>query len=294
MNFLGELKEYQNIIDKNIINLIKIKDCPESIAQGMEYSLLAGGKRIRPILSLSVCKALGGNTEDVLNLGCAIEFIHTYSLIHDDLPAMDNDDLRRGKPTNHKVFGEAKAILAGDGLLNYAYEIIFSEIVNNKYDARFVNCGEIIAKAAGVKGMIGGQIIDIENEGVTLPLERLYEMHRKKTGALIEASCLVGCILSNQKESTDLVLNYSQNLGMAFQIVDDILDCTGDVTKLGKNIGSDEENNKSTFVSILGLNQSIELANEYSKKAMSLARQIEKDNDGFLLNLTEYLLHRES
>lgn len=294
MDFLYELKSYQDIVDKKIIELINIYDAPESILEAMKYSLLAGGKRIRPILAISVCKALGGSLEEVLNLGCAVEFIHTYSLIHDDLPAMDNDDLRRGKPTNHKIFGEAKAILAGDGLLNYAFETIFNEAIKNSFDSRCILAGDILSKASGVRGMVGGQVIDIENEGIKISAETLYDMHRKKTGALIEAACLIGCVMSGKSDYMNKVLEYSRNLGIAFQIKDDILDYTGDVAKLGKNIGSDKENNKSTFVSILGLEKSIELANLYSNKAKLYASEIEKDSNSFLAGLTDYLLHRES
>lgn len=292
MNFLNELKLNQNMINSNINELINIYDAPLSIVEAMKYSLLAGGKRLRPVLAITICAALGGNKEDALSLACAIEFIHTYSLIHDDLPSMDNDDLRRGKLTNHKVYGEAKAILAGDGLLNYAFEIIFNEVIMRKYDPRYITAGEIIAKASGVRGMIGGQVIDIENEGNNIEIEKLFEMHRKKTGALIEAACCTGCVISGKSEYMYNVIEYSKNLGIAFQIIDDILDYTGDVNKLGKNIGSDMQNNKSTFVSLLGLSKSKELANEYSEKAKSFAKEI--DLEGFLIYLTEYLLHRES
>lgn len=292
MNFYNELNIKKSIINSKIEELINIDIVPQNIIEAMRYSLLAGGKRIRPILAVSICSALGGKTEEVLTLGCAIEFIHTYSLIHDDLPAMDNDDLRRGKPTNHKVFGEAKAILAGDGLLNYAFEIIFSEIIKSGFNFKYINAGEIIAKASGIKGMIGGQVMDIDNEGHDIKIDELYAMHRKKTGALIEAACLTGCIMSGKDDCKDLVIDYSKNLGIAFQIVDDILDCSGDVKKLGKNIGSDQINNKSTFVSILGLDKSIDLAKEYTTKSKSSAEKI--DDTGFLVHLTEQLLHRDS
>ena len=292
MEFSLELKVKQNIINTRILELINVDDAPRSIVEAMKYSLLAGGKRIRPVLSLSICAGLGGNSEEVLNLACALEFIHTYSLIHDDLPAMDNDDLRRGKPTNHKIFGEAMAILAGDGLLNYAYEIIFNEIIKSGINSNYVYAGEIIARCAGIKGMIGGQVIDVENEGKNIDINKLYEMHRKKTGALIEAACTLGCCISNKIEKMDNINEYSKNLGIAFQIVDDILDCTGNSEELGKNIGSDIANNKSTFVSVLGLNKSIELAKEYTEKAEHYANIIDKTQ--FLLYLTHYLLNRKS
>jgi geranylgeranyl diphosphate synthase, type II len=292
MLFLEELKCKQNLIEARIKDLIEIKDSPEIIVEAMKYSLLAGGKRVRPILAEVICTALGGNSNEVMNLGCAIEMIHTYSLIHDDLPAMDNDSLRRGKPTNHIIYGEAMAVLAGDGLLNYAFEVVFRECCNSGFDSRFIRAGEIISTASGVSGMIGGQVIDIENEGKTIEISDLYKMHRKKTGALIEAACLIGCVVSGNLEHYDMVKEYSQNLGIAFQIIDDILDCTGDEKKLGKNIGSDQENNKATFVSLLGLEKSKKLAEQYSLDAKKIAGEI--DEDGFLVELTEYLLHRES
>jgi geranylgeranyl diphosphate synthase, type II len=292
MLFQEELKHKQNFVEARIKDLIEMKDSPEIIVEAMKYSLLAGGKRLRPILAEVVCTALGGNSNQVMNLGCAIEMIHTYSLIHDDLPAMDNDSLRRGKPTNHIVYGEAMAVLAGDGLLNYAFEVIFHECINSGFDSRFIKAGEIISTASGTTGMIGGQVIDIENEGKTIELDDLYKMHRKKTGALIEAACLTGCVISGNTKNYDLVKEYSQNLGIAFQIIDDILDDIGDEKKLGKNIGSDRENNKATFVSLLGIEKSKKLAEQYSLEAKNLAQEIERD--GFLVKLTEYLLHRES
>jgi geranylgeranyl diphosphate synthase type II len=189
MKFTEEIIKKQKMVNDYLDKLMQIHEAPEIIIEGMKYSVTAGGKRIRPILALSICSGLGGNIEDAMPLACSIELIHTYSLIHDDLPAMDNDDLRRGKPTNHKVYGEANAILAGDALLNYAFECIFDTIEKNNYQPRFVKCGSIIAKAAGVTGMIGGQVTDIESEGKDMDLQQLIKMHRMKTGALIEAAC---------------------------------------------------------------------------------------------------------
>lgn len=291
MDFNYELKIKQDMVNNCLKNMISSKDAPGSIVDAMNYSLMAGGKRIRPILSISVCKSLGGSIDDILEFACAIELIHTYSLIHDDLPAMDNDDLRRGKPTNHKVFGEAKAILAGDGLLNYAFEIML-EIALNKSDVKYLEAAKTVARASGIRGMIGGQVIDIECEGKTIDIDTLYLMHSKKTGALIEASCLTGCIIAGRKDMIEAVREYSRNLGIAFQIVDDILDYVGDTKKLGKNTGVDMEKGKSTFVSILGIEKSKELALSYSQKAKDMAIYIDKSS--FLLNLTEYLLYREN
>ncbi|MCX7885211.1 MAG: polyprenyl synthetase family protein [Caloramator sp.] len=291
MDFQKELRLKQKLVNQRLEKIIDENDAPVRIVEAMKYSLLAGGKRIRPILSISICQALGGKIDDVLDFACAIEFIHTYSLIHDDLPAMDNDDLRRGKPTNHVVFGEAMAILAGDGLLNYAFEIMLKEAVDkNKFF--YLKAADIVAKAAGIKGMIGGQVIDLESEGKKIDIDTLNKMHRKKTGALIEASCLCGCIIAQKEDMTEAVKEYGKNLGIAFQIVDDILDYVGDPKKLGKNTGIDIKNNKSTYVSILGIEKSKKLAEEYSLNARNNAKTIDKS--GFLLNLTDYLLNRES
>lgn len=292
MNFIDELNRRQEVINNYLKELMKIEDAPLSIIEAMSYSLLSGGKRIRPILAMSFCEALGGTIEQVLPYSCAIELIHTYSLIHDDLPAMDNDDLRRGRPTNHKVFGEAKAVLAGDSLLNYAFEIMMNDVVKNKCENKFVEAAKIISSASGVRGMIGGQVIDIESEGKQLDINKLIEMHSKKTGALIEASCLIGCMIAEKQERADDIKEYSKCIGITFQIVDDILDYIGDAKKLGKNIGSDAAKNKSTFVSLIGIDKSKEMAKLYTEKAQNIAGNIDKT--GFLSKLTDYLLNREN
>lgn len=292
MNFQEILKLKQDMVNSHLEELLKIEDAPGDILDAMKYSLLACGKRIRPILAISICEALGGRIEDVLSFACAMEMIHTYSLIHDDLPAMDNDNLRRGKPTNHVVFGEAKAILAGDALLNYAFEVMLSEIAKKGYGEKYVKAAEIVAASSGVKGMIGGQVIDIESENSSMDLKELQDMHRRKTGALIEASALLGCIISGKTERMDLVGEYSRNLGIAFQIVDDILDYEGDSSILGKSIGKDEAEGKSTFVSILGIEKSKEMANKYSENAYDIAKSL--DASGFLGELTLYLLNRKN
>lgn len=292
MDFTASLQNVQHMIDENLRKLINDDYSDSNIVKAMSYSLLAGGKRVRPVLSVAICKALGGNMDEILNIGSAIECIHTYSLIHDDLPAMDNDALRRGKPTNHIVFGEANAILAGDGLLNFAFEIIFKEILKNNCDKRFIQAGELISRAAGVIGMIGGQVIDMENEGKQIELDQLYKMHSKKTGALIEAACLSGVYISGNLEALELVKEFSSRIGVAFQIVDDILDYTGDEIVLGKKIGSDKQNGKATFVSLLGIEESKELADKLTIEAKRYAEQI--DVSGFLMDFTEYLLKRQN
>jgi geranylgeranyl diphosphate synthase type II len=291
MDFINELKMKQDIVNKHLESLMNVENAPKSIVEAMKYSLLGGGKRIRPVLGISFCEALGGRIEDVLTFSCAIELIHTYSLIHDDLPAMDNDDFRRGRPTSHKVFGEAMAILAGDSLLNYAFEIMLNEVVKNNCQPRFVHAAKVISNASGITGMIGGQVMDIQNEDRKVNIDELIVMHSMKTGALIEASCLIGCIIAGREDKIEDVKEYSRKLGIAFQIVDDILDCIGNSEKLGKMVGSDAANHKSTFVTILGLEKSKKFAKEYSEKAKSIAHTI--DSTGFIPALTDYLLNRD-
>lgn len=291
MNFNEKLKSKQDLINSYLREYINIKDAPEKIVEAMKYSLMIGGKRIRPMLAISICEALEGDLNEVMPFACGLELIHTYSLIHDDLPSMDNDDLRRGKPTNHKVFGEAIAILAGDGLLNSAFEIMLDAAASGGYKNKYIRAIAVIARASGVKGMIGGQVIDMESEGKNIDIDTLYEMHSKKTGALIEASCIIGGIIADREDKLEEIRNYSKNLGIAFQIVDDILDCVGDSSKLGKMVGSDEVNDKSTFVSILGLDKSKRLAEKYSKSAREIAKVL--DSTGFLVELTDFLLNRD-
>ncbi|KMT21353.1 polyprenyl synthetase family protein [Clostridium cylindrosporum] len=290
MTFENELKSIIESINRNIASIVDYKVTEKTIADAMNYSLLAGGKRVRPVLVLAVAKALGGDVNKALPFAISIECIHTYSLIHDDLPAMDNDDLRRGSPTNHIKFGEGNAILAGDGLLNLAFEIIFDEIEKSNYNSYYAKIGKIISNASGIRGMIAGQIIDIESEGKAISIDRLIEMHSKKTGALIEAACIVGALSAEREDYLDIIREYGKNIGLVFQIVDDILDYTGDPKVLGKNIGSDKENNKSTFVSLLGIEESINLSRSLTDKALEISKEI--DPSGFLSDYTRYLLNR--
>lgn len=292
MSFKQRLEELITLFNSNINKIIDEDTTEEIIRNSINYSLLANGKRVRPILLIAITKALNGNVEKALPFAMAIECIHTYSLIHDDLPAMDNDSLRRGVPTNHIKFGEAKAILSGDGLLNLAFEIIFSELLNtNGNKDNLIKAGNIISKASGIKGMIAGQIIDIESENQKISLDRLIDMHRKKTGALIEASCKVGALIARREDILDDLSIYGQNVGLAFQIVDDILDYTGDSKLLGKNTGSDNDNNKSTFISIIGIQESKKLAKNLTDEAIEISNRIDKS--GFLSNYTKYLLNRQ-
>ncbi len=264
----------------------------KSIYSAMNYSLEAGGKRLRPILLLEFYKILGGNIEDVLPFACALEMIHTYSLIHDDLPAMDNDNLRRGKPTNHIVYGEATAILAGDALLTKAFELMSNSPLSNKNNV--IKAISYIAACAGCNGMIGGQIVDMENENKLTDIETLRYMHSLKTGALIRSACVVGGILAGTDEKTiETITEFAESLGIAFQIRDDILDVSGDEITLGKPIGSDSKSNKSTYVSLLGLTRAEELCNEYTEKALSCLNKLPGDTS-FLEALVNRLATRVS
>ncbi|MEG0641054.1 MAG: polyprenyl synthetase family protein [Clostridium sp.] len=292
MTFNRELEDIKDRIEGYLTSIISYENTEKTIADAMKYSLLAGGKRVRPVLCLAIAKALGGDIKKALPFAVSIECIHTYSLIHDDLPAMDNDDLRRGIPTSHKKFGEANAILAGDGLLNLSYEIIFNELEKSNFDPYCAKIGSVISKAAGFKGMIAGQVIDIESENKQVNLERLVEMHTKKTGALIKAACITGAIGAKREDVLEKVSEYGENIGLVFQIVDDILDCTGESSVLGKMVGSDSQNDKSTFVSLIGIEESWNLSRKLTNKAIIIADEL--DSTGFLTNYTKYLLNRKS
>jgi geranylgeranyl diphosphate synthase type II len=233
-------------------------DAPEPLLAAMRYSLFAGGKRLRPALALGACEIVSGNDEAALPAACALEMIHTYSLIHDDLPAMDNDDLRRGKPTLHKVCGEAMAILAGDGLLTMAFDVLAG--VNN------IRVIREVARAAGVSGMVGGQALDMMSEGKKISLGQLQRLHECKTGALIRVAVRSGAMSGGaDAKQLDALTLYGEKLGLAFQITDDILDITGSEDDLGKTIGSDAANDKSTYPSLVGLDRARELADEAVK-----------------------------
>jgi len=296
MNFKDQLEEYVVLVNEYLDKYVVEKDLPEkSIYSAMRYSLLAGGKRLRPVLSLAVCDMLGGRREDVLPFACAVEMIHTYSLIHDDLPAMDNDDYRRGRLTNHKVYGEALAILAGDGLLNLAFELLLESILksNENRDLK-IRAAAIIAKASGVEGMIAGQVIDLESENKKIPSDILDRMHRCKTGALIKAPVVSSAVLCGADEDSVKKLEcFAQNLGLAFQIKDDILDVEGSLEKLGKKTGSDAQNEKSTYVSLYGLENSKNMLNEITEKAVIILKDF-GEKAVFLEELAKYLVNRDN
>lgn len=288
-----QLKERIDVIDSSLDKFVPELNNPQSeIYKAMRYSLMAGGKRLRPILMLEVAKLFGKDWDDIKEFACAIEMIHTYSLIHDDLPAMDNDDLRRGIPTNHIKFGESTAILAGDALLNKAFETAIT--ANHLDNSILINAMQELAKSSGTEGMIGGQIVDIASEGKDISIDTLKYIHSLKTGAIIRSACVIGAIISGaDKEQVALIDEYAINLGIAFQIRDDILDVTGTAEELGKPIGSDIDLQKSTYVSLCGIEKSIELVKEYSDKAKDALKSF-GDKSDFLIQFTDYLINRNN
>ncbi len=263
----------------------------KKVYEAMEYSLGAGGKRIRPLLLLLTYMLYKDDFEKVLPIASAVEMIHTYSLIHDDLPCMDNDDLRRGKPTNHKVFGEAVAVLAGDGLLNEGMSTMLKSCMNGQHN--FIKACSIIAESAGAEGMVGGQTVDILSENTKIPIDQLYYMHSKKTGAVIKASIIAGAVLGEApKRDIENLEYYGQKLGLAFQIKDDILDIVGNTEVLGKKAKSDLDNNKTTFITTYGLNKCIEMCNSITAECIEVLDNISGDTSK-LKDLTLFLLNRE-
>ncbi len=266
------IEERRAIVDKWLDSLLPRPEGPSGkVVEAMRYSLSAGGKRVRPILLMAGCNAVGGDHTKILPAACALECVHTYSLIHDDLPAMDNDDLRRGKPTCHKVFGEAIAILAGDGLLTYAFELMTHPDLMEAVDARTIlDCTAVFADAAGIRGMVGGQTADILFEGKTVDANTLSFIHAKKTGALIRASVEMGAMLGKgRREQIQSLKQYGTALGLAFQVVDDILDVVGDQEKIGKPVGSDLKNQKATYPALFGIDKAIEKAKDLKEEALS-------------------------
>lgn len=258
--------------------------------EAMRYSLMMGGKRIRPILTKAVMESLGVSAEPYKELVCAIELIHTYSLIHDDLPAMDDDDYRRGNLTNHKVYGDGMAILAGDGLNTMAFELMGRNKVAT--DSQKLQAMVALAKAAGPAGMVGGQAFDLSSEDKTLSLEELQILHKGKTGALFLGAIEIGLILSNADETVrEKYLTYGDRMGLLFQITDDILDVTGTIEDLGKMPGSDEKLHKATYVSLLGEAKAREKALEVAEEAKAALQDVDGDVS-VLLALVDYLIHR--
>ena len=284
------IEEYSDRISKALIEHLPVaNDGQKSVVMAMKYSLTNGGKRLRPILVLEFCKMCGGDTEKAMAYACAVEYVHTYSLIHDDLPCMDNDDLRRGKPSCHKMYGEATALLAGDALLTHAFEIASTADFDGAKNADAVS---LLAQNSGVCGMIGGQVLDLKYEAASPSMSQLLTVHKLKTGAMISAACLLGCIAGDATEKQILAASkFAYYLGIAFQIKDDILDVTGDEQKLGKPVGSDKDNEKTTYVDIVGLNKAQEDVEKLTQAAIESLSAFE--NNEFVSSLAEYLTRRE-
>jgi geranylgeranyl diphosphate synthase type II len=285
-----------NLIENALFSYLPSKNVLEkNLIDSMEYSLKAGGKRVRPMLALEFCELCGGDIQKAVPFGCAVEMIHTYSLIHDDLPCMDDDDLRRGKPSNHIVYGEDIALLAGDALQTLAFDVISKEeTVNLSGATACVKASNTLAKYAGALGMVGGQVIDLEHEDKQASIDILSEMDIKKTSGLIKASCEMGCIAAG---ADDKKINsaglYGEYIGVAFQIVDDILDVTSSVEELGKPVGSDESNQKSTYVSLLGIDKCKELVADYTQKAID-ALDVFEGNKEPLIDFAVKLANRKN
>ena len=289
-----QLETYQLEIEQALAQVSSVDPClQQQVYDAMAYSLLAGGKRIRPVLVLAFADLLDVSHEDAMPFAVALEMIHTYSLIHDDLPAMDNDDLRRGKPTNHKVYGEAIAILAGDGLLNRAFEMVGSYLEQKPF-VEGISAMNLLSKASGCRGMIAGQVVDMEGESRALSGEELLYMHENKTGALIEAACLMPFALAGLTgtEEFENIRQFARKVGLAFQMKDDILDVESSTEVLGKPVGSDADQGKTTFVTMYGVERCKEEMTAYTERAKKRLT-IYGEKAMFLQWLIEYLLLRE-
>ena len=289
-DFSSELSKRAEVIEKGFNS---ISDCKTNsydlIREAMLYSLTIGGKRIRPIILLEFYKLCGGKDNNAINFAVALEMIHTYSLVHDDLPCMDNDDFRRGKPSCHKAYGEDVAVLAGDALLTEAFAL--AARTNGVAHENIVKALKELADCAGINGMIGGQIIDIKSEGKPVSIELLKEMYLLKTGALIKSAAKIGCILAGCEDKCEYAEKFAQNIGLAFQIVDDILDVTADEKALGKPVNSDSKNNKSTYLKYLGLEECKKIVVNLTEEAIRFLDNFSGDST-FLKNLATYLVGR--
>ena len=295
MNFKAEMNERIEQIEQILDQYLPPKEgLQKTVLTAMNTTVKAGGKRLRPMLINETYKMFGGEGDIVKPFMAAIEMIHTYSLIHDDLPALDNDDYRRGQKTCHIVYGEDMAILAGDALLNYAYEVATKafDLADQDEMMNVVEAVKILARKPGIYGMIGGQVADVELEGTPLSMEQILFIHKNKTSALIEACMMIGAVLAGaSKEDVMAMEECGEYIGLAFQIQDDILDLTGDEEEIGKPVGSDEKNHKTTYVTLKGLEQSAKDVEEISKKAIEILARYDVGNR-YLTNLTRFLIHR--
>ena len=294
-----DLKSYLNekkaMVDRTLEAYMPEPEGPASdVINAMKYSLFAGGKRLRPILCIAGTEAVGGTEKDCLNVACALELIHTYSLIHDDLPMMDDDDLRRGKPTNHKVFGEAVALLAGDGLLTEAFKLMTkADLTKHVAPQVLLKVISLISHASGYQGMVGGQVVDIQSEGKAVDFSTVKFIHTHKTGALISASVASGAILGRGNESQlQAIISYGRKIGLAFQISDDILDIEGDTKALGKKAGADEKKGKITYPLVFGLKKSKEIQSELVEAAVESLRAFDHTAEPLRL-IAQYIIERK-
>lgn len=265
------MRQYGEMINNALLDYLPGLDLPQkNVFEAMKYSVTAGGKRIRPVLTLEFCRICGGDVEAALPFACAVEFIHSYSLIHDDLPCMDDDDLRRGRPSCHIKFGEATALLAGDALISLAFETALCDNSIEKVGAKNAcRAAHELARASGAVGMVGGQIVDLESEGHSVSLNTLEFMHENKTGAMIRAAAKIGCIVAGADERhIEAADEYAKRIGLAFQIVDDLLDVEGDVKALGKPTGSDKDKDKTTYITLLGAEKSRSIVTKLTQEAI--------------------------
>ena len=287
------LKEYSELVNEEFEKIFNLEDCPErQLREAMKYSLTAGGKRLRPALILEGYRLFKPDYKKTLPFACAMEMIHTFSLIHDDLPAIDNDDLRRGKPTNHKVFGESTAILAGDALLNKAYEVIAKDFANNENVDNKIKAFNIFSNA--VDNMIKGEFVDISLEGKKITESELMYMHNNKTGALIKASLMLGAVLAGATDKDVKILEeYAEIIGVNFQIKDDILSETGDEKILGKPIGNDKIRGKCTFVTLFGLEDAKNKLEKYTLDAVEKIKELNKETE-FFTELAIFIKERDN
>jgi len=288
------IKQKNQIIDAALEKVFQESHSSKTLVKAMKYSLMAGGKQIRPVLCLAACEAVGGAPEDALTAACALEMIHTYSLIHDDLPAMDDDELRRGKATCHIAFNEATAVLAGDALLTLAFEMLSSVQFDDGNQAfRWLKVIRLISEAAGYRGMIQGQMLDIASEGIKLSAAQLETMHRLKTGALIETSLACGALLGGADgRQTDLLSDYGRKIGLAFQVADDILNVEGNPALMGKAVGTDRQRHKSTYPSVLGIQAAREFSKKLVQEALQALETFDKQADP-LRGIARYIIERK-
>ncbi len=295
MNLKLYLKEKRELVDsflrKYISSKKKQKECPKNLCDAMSYALMVGGKRVRSILSIASYEAVGGKSDNILPIAASLELIHTYSLIHDDLPAMDNDDFRRNQPTTHKVFGEATAILTGDALLTDAFHIISQTSANPK---TLINIINELTYACGPEGMVGGQTLDLILEGKKARKKDLLYIHTHKTGALIRASVRIGAIMANSSPAKlNMLTEYGEKVGLAFQIIDDILDVTGTKEELGKSTGADDAKGKNTYPSTFGLKKSRKIAEGLINDSLKAINSFNKNAEP-LVEIAKYILSRRN